>query len=108
MCRDQNGMVPPCSKEPIKNEAHMHGLYDKPASKWTEKERKDLAKGVRLQNLEMLCRPMFLELESCSDHRAKTLRRQIDQIKRKPDNELELNLDGIEWDKLAIDMLPHR
>ena len=106
--RDQNGLPPPVDKTAIKNEAHQYGLYDKPASKWTDKERQDLAKGVRMQNLEALCRPHLLALENASDPRAKELRREIEMIKKKPDHELELTLDGIEWDKLAIDMTPNR
>ncbi|KAI6652765.1 DNA polymerase theta-like [Oopsacas minuta] len=106
--RDQNGLPPPVDKSAIKNEAHQYGLYDKPASKWTDKERQDLAKGVRMQNLEALCRPMLLELENVTEPRGREIKREIEMIKRKPDNELELNLDGIEWDKLAIDMTPNR
>ena len=106
--RDQNGLPPPVDKSAIKNEAHQYGLYDKPASKWTDKERQDLAKGVRMQNLEALCRPMLLEIENVTDARGREIKREIELIKRKPEHELELNLEGIEWDKLAIDMTPNR
>ena len=61
-----------------------------------------------MQNLEALCRPMLLELENVTDARGREIKREIELIKRKPEHELELNLEGIEWDKLAIDMTPNR
>lgn len=72
--------------------------------KWTRKERRELARGVRQENQKLL-----LEQAMERNHRAITdLHTELERIKGIPEKELELNTQGIDFSWIAREFCPRR
>jgi hypothetical protein len=73
-------------------------------TKWTREQRRQLAKGVRQQNQKLL---MERVLETGSGDLAK-IHHDIDRIKRMEERELEMNLEGLDFDRISRFYVPKK
>jgi hypothetical protein len=85
--------------------------------RWTVTEKLNLKKGVRQQNQQLLLMPFLKTYQQLHvnehpkedvDHALAMLRENMAIIGEMDDQELEMNVDGIDWERLASIYLPHR
>ncbi|KAK9729345.1 hypothetical protein K7432_000387 [Basidiobolus ranarum] len=65
--------------------------------RWTEKERQNLAKGVRQQNMKILGQKYFNQEKN-----------KLWEVAKKSDRELEMNLEGLDWNIISKYHVPTR
>ncbi|OMH85671.1 Myb-like protein L [Zancudomyces culisetae] len=68
------------------------------ACRWTEREKKQLAYGVRQQNKELIIEKIMNDSEGTTEQKIEKINRL--QSKRY-NKELEYNIDGISWDEIS-------
>ncbi|KXN69536.1 hypothetical protein CONCODRAFT_18259 [Conidiobolus coronatus NRRL 28638] len=93
---DQYGNTPPDNTDTGRRKMYPPFVFS--AKKWYEKENIALAKGVRQQNIKILSDRLMREKKITSQW----------EVKQLPDRHLEMNLEGIDWDKIAKFYVPGR
>jgi hypothetical protein len=71
--------------------------------KWSFKEREQLARGIRQQNLRILANQIAVE-----ESNEIALKEKIEALKAKSLTELEMNVIGIDWDRISAAFVPTR
>jgi hypothetical protein len=106
---DQVGEQPPDNADTISklNETENFPIFVK-LRKWSDSEIKDLARGVRQQNQELLSNALLEQFQQRNDPRLEEYNESMEKIKSLPDSDLELNQEGLDWKKIAKVYVPSR
>jgi len=100
------GEIPPNNPDAIKRNQYMRSLPNGfKFKKWNQNEMAALANGVRTMNQRILWKRM---MEGGRARTTEQLRREKEAIQNMSPEELEMNLDGLDWDAIAKLHVPTR
>ncbi|KAJ2724664.1 hypothetical protein GGI07_001816 [Coemansia sp. Benny D115] len=95
---DEDGSRPPDNRDAARRKKHPPIVYR--ARRWTDAEREALARGVRTSNRRILAQRLFTQTQDP---------RSVWEVDRMADDELEMNLAGLDWKHIARQFVPqHR
>lgn len=112
---DASGQIPPEHPEAarLKPLLSEYARALRPAVRWTEQERQALCKGVRQQNQTILVDRMLedgagLQDGAAAGDRGQVYRDAVFSVRRMSQRELETNLEGLDWTRVAALYVPTR
>lgn len=91
---DMEGRKPPDNRDAIRKKKHPPIVYR--SRRWTDVEREALARGVRQNNRKLILQRLY---QQTSDPRA------IWEADRIPDQDLEMNLSGLDWKYISSEFV---
>lgn len=101
-----SGQVPPDNRDTVKRKDYLKRMPTGfKCKKWNQNEEKALASGVRTMNQGIIWSRM---METSQARTSEDLQREREAIKRMPTEQLELNLEGIDWEVLSKVHVPTR
>lgn len=94
--------IPPNLDQSIVPDFRSRPLLSK-APKWSAKEREQLARGIRQQNLRIIANQIV-----ATEPDQAALKDKFEALKLKPARDLEMNVIGIDWDRISSSFVPTR
>lgn len=106
---DPLGHRPPDNEDTHRLRTHLSTLprYVQP-KKWTEAELNSLAQAVRQQSQQILVNQLYERYQRPDAGSLEDFNREMARIRNMSESELEMQVEGIDWDIVARTCLPHR
>lgn len=103
---DPQGLQPPFNQDTIRKKEQNIIVFHGKHKKWSSHEINTLRSAVRQQNQQIILNKLYERYKS--EGSLSEFEREVQRIKDMTDEELESNVDDIDWDLISKSSLPQR